>query len=172
MFHQEYGTEAAYPSGRKKASRPHWVEAMLKGAQAMSLIRFSSWHPFPGLTSELGGSREEPRTPGRTPALDAWEDESGFEVQLEVPGLTLEQVEVVVDRDQLILSGEFPAAQRENAELRRRERRSGRFERRLTLPATVDAGQVQAHLEAGVLTIRLPKVQEARPRRIPVVTSS
>lgn len=102
------------------------------------------------------------------PPLNAWEDNDAFYVEAEVPGLTQEQLHIeVTHRNQVTVSGDRPAGERDNR-WHRRERGFGSFRRVIKVPAPVDADKVEAKLEDGVLTLVLPKAEEARPRRIAV----
>ena len=105
---------------------------------------------------------------GFSPALDVWSDAEGLTLEVELPGLAIEDIELSVHEGVLSLSGERKAETAENATEHRRERLHGRFERRLRLPFEVDATAVQATLSRGVLRVRLPKAEAARPRRIEV----
>ena len=102
------------------------------------------------------------------PALNVWSDEDAVHVEAEVPGMSLEQLDVAVTGDQLTLSGERPEVLEQGVTQHRRERSVGRFSRSLTLPFEVEASQVEARLAHGVLSIVLPKAQAARPRRIEI----
>lgn len=109
------------------------------------------------------------RAPERTlPAINMWETDDALLAEAEVPGLTMEQIEVFVMNDELTLKGRRSAPQTENGTFHRRERRAGEFTRVVTLPAPVNADAVEATLRDGVLTIKLPKAAEARARRIEV----
>lgn len=102
------------------------------------------------------------------PPLNVWEEGDAFYIEAEVPGLAQEQLHVeVTHRNQVTISGERPAGERENR-WHRRERGFGSFRRMIRIPAPVDADKVEAKLEDGVLTLTLPKAEEARPRRITV----
>lgn len=103
------------------------------------------------------------------PPVNVWEDENGFYVEAELPGMTREQLQIsVTHRNQLTLQGERPVEEFEKGRWHRRERGFGRFQRVLKLPAPVDADRVEAKLENGVLQLTLPKSEEARPRKIAV----
>jgi HSP20 family protein len=86
---------------------------------------------------------------------------------IEVPGLRPEDIELTVDNGVLTVAGEKKHEQTEH-NYRLAERRYGRFSRSFRLPPTVDTSRVQARCEYGVLTIRLPRAEAAKPRRIPV----
>lgn len=106
---------------------------------------------------------------GWTPALDVYENKDNFVVKAELPGMKKEEIEVSLHDGCLSLSGERKTeSKREDAEVYRAERFFGRFQRTVTLPSTVAADKVQAAYKDGVLTITLPKTEEAKPKRIDV----
>jgi HSP20 family protein len=115
-----------------------------------------------GLRSELL------RGAARFPALNLWETPEEFRLEAELPGMTLEDVEVLVQANEVTLNGERKTAADEGKAWHRRERGAGKFGRTVTLPTLVDAEKVEASLTNGVLTVRLPKAEAAKPRRIPV----
>lgn len=104
----------------------------------------------------------------RFPALNVWQDETNLFVEAEVPGLTLDQVEVVVQGDQLTIKGESSVGKVEDAKYTTRERVERKFTRNVSLPVAVNAEAVKATLKDGVLTVTLPKAQEVLPKRIEV----
>lgn len=113
----------------------------------------------------------------RFPAVNISEDGDAFFVEAELPGLSSEQFEVSVHGEELVISGSRPEAATEppaeasessKAVWHRRERGSGSFERRITLPVAVDASRVEAQLADGVLRVTCPKAAEAKPRKIDV----
>lgn len=104
-------------------------------------------------------------------ALDVKETAASFEVAASVPGVAAEDVDITVLGDTLRIRGERREETDTDGPEGRwllRERRFGAFERRLTLPATVRADAAEAEFSDGVLTITLPKADEAKPRSIPV----
>jgi HSP20 family protein len=106
---------------------------------------------------------------GWTPALDVYEDKDNFTVKAELPGMKKEEIEVSLHDGCLSISGERKTeSKHEDAELFRAERFFGRFQRSVSLPSTVAADKVNAAYKDGVLTITLPKTEEAKPRRIDV----
>ncbi len=120
---------------------------------------------------------------GRTPTepttwavpADVVESEAEIRCTLEVPGLKLEDINVVVENNVLTVSGEkkFEQAQSDEAKgTYHQERRYGRFDRSFILPRNVDASRVSASYENGVLTILLPKTEESKPRRVQINTVS
>jgi HSP20 family protein len=102
------------------------------------------------------------------PGLNIWEDGDTAYVEAELPGMTLNDVEVTVTGNQLTLKGERKIADPDGGTLRRRERSQGAFARTLTLPWEVDTEHVEATLHDGVLTIKLPKSESAKPRKVKV----
>ncbi len=106
------------------------------------------------------------------PAVNIWEADDAVMVELEVPGLKGDQVDVSVVGNQLSLKIERPELKQEGVTYHRRERPIGSFTRVLRLPVEVDADRVQAELTDGVLTIALPKAENAKPRTIRVTAVS
>jgi HSP20 family protein len=107
------------------------------------------------------------------PALDVYETEDKIELRLDLPGIDPENVDLTVEDSTLTVSGtrEF---RREDSEenFRRVERRFGSFTRSLGLPATADAERIQATFDKGVLTVEVPKREEAKPKRIEIKASA
>ena len=106
---------------------------------------------------------------GWTPAVDLLQDRSRVVLRAELPGLRREDIHVSLHENVLTLSGE--RRQEKNGDERgslRSERFFGRFERRFTLPVRVDGSRVAAQYEDGILTVTLPKAEEAKPRQIEV----
>lgn len=102
------------------------------------------------------------------PAVNVWETDAALKVELELPGLKSDQVEISVAGDELSIKVERPDVEQEGTAYHRRERPVGAFARVLRLPVPVDADRVQAEMRHGVLTISLPKAESARPRKIQV----
>jgi HSP20 family protein len=109
---------------------------------------------------------------GWTPALDLHEDKDTLVVKVELPGMKKEDIEISLHDGCLSISGERKNEQKfEDAEVYRAERFVGRFQRTVTLPAPVAADKVKADYKDGVLTVTLPKTEEARPKQISVQAS-
>ena len=105
-----------------------------------------------------------------TPAVDIFETEAhDLVLKAELPGMTREDIEVVVENSTLVLKGtkKFNADVKDE-NYRRIERTYGTFHRSFTLPNTVDATKVSADYKNGVLTVKLPFREEAKPRTINV----
>ena len=103
------------------------------------------------------------------PVLDVHEDKDSFVIRTELPGLRREDIDVALHDGAVIISGERKAETvKEGVEVHRQERYYGKFQRALTLPAPVAGDQVKAQYKDGVLTVTLPKVEEAKPKQITV----
>jgi HSP20 family protein len=104
------------------------------------------------------------------PAVDIYEtDAHDVIIKAELPDMTREDIEVTVENDTLTLKGErgMPEGVKDE-QFRRVERTYGTFTRSFTLPNTVDAAKVSAEYKHGVLTVKLPFREEAKPRTINV----
>jgi HSP20 family protein len=151
----------------------------------MNLTRYQrpelAWPGFGRLSSlrdELDRLFESPWTElartsqllsGWTPALDVHEDKDNFVVQAELPGMKREEIDVSLHDGALSISGERKTEKKyEEAEVYRTERFFGKFQRTVTLPTPVAADKVKAQYKDGVLTITLPKTEEAKPKQIDV----
>src|SRR5690606_26044133 len=102
-----------------------------------------------------------------TPLADVEETDDAYVVELDLPGVKRGDVDVEVDGRRLSVRGERKERERAGI-LRRRERTVGRFAYEVTLPGDVDADGVEARLDDGVLSVRLPKPEHDRRRRIPI----
>jgi HSP20 family protein len=101
------------------------------------------------------------------PRTDIEETEDAWIVEAELPGAKAEDVNIEATDSELVITGEIVERERKGI-LRRRTRRTGRFEYRVTLPGEADPDAIQASLDGGVLTLRIPKPQQTQPRRIEV----
>ncbi len=103
------------------------------------------------------------------PPVDIQEDEKGFAILVDVPGVAAGNVDVTMDKGVLTIKGVRQIADEdERNRLRRAERPRGTFLRRFTLPDTANAEKISARLDAGVLTVSIPKAVKAQPSRIVV----
>ena len=141
----------------------------------MKLVQYQrpglAWPTFgrlANLQEELDRLFESPMT-GWAPALDVHEDKDAYVVQAELPGLKREEIEVSLQDGALVISGERQAEKVEaGVEVHRQERFYGKFQRALSLPEPVAADKVKADYKDGVLTVTLPKSEEAKPKKIDV----
>ena len=140
----------------------------------------SNWSPF----DQLFGLRDElnrllradqgtwsPGTEffnGWVPPLDLYEDKDSCVVMVELPGLKKEEIGIQLHEGALTVSGERKPEKTDSEEPYRSERFFGRFHRSVTLPKPVTADKVTAAYKDGILTVTLPKAEEAKPRQIEV----
>lgn len=99
---------------------------------------------------------------GWSPTLDVHDEKDHFVVQVELPGMKKEEISLTLHDGALTVSGERK---------QERERFFRKFQRSVTLPAAVDPGNIKATYKDGVLTVRLPKAEEAKPKQIAVNVS-
>jgi HSP20 family protein len=144
----------------------------------------STWPGFGRLTDirdEIDRLFESPLTEwahtsnllsGWTPALDLYEDKDNLFVKMELPGMKREDIDVSLHEGSLSISGERKSEQKhETADVYRAERFFGRFQRTVALPTPVAADKVKAQYKDGILTVTLPKTEEAKPKQIDVNVS-
>src|SRR5580658_6304396 len=138
----------------------------------MKLTRVSTWPTMGRLTDlrdEIDRFFESPlaRTSellGWTPAFDVYEEKDNFIVKAELPGMKKEDINVSLQDGDLIISGERKnETKSEGTEFYRAERYFGKFQRVVSLPAAVATSKVKAEYKDGVLTVTLPKAEEAKP---------
>jgi HSP20 family protein len=135
------------------------------------------WEPFrelEDLHSQMGQLMESALSGGAlvdgrawAPPVDIEETDDAWIVEAELPGVDKNDVNVEVRDSELSITGEIKEKERVGI-LRRRTRRVGRFDYRVTLPGQADASNVEANMKDGVLTVRIPKSEDTRPRRIDV----
>lgn len=153
----------------------------------MAIIRYQSpslsfWSPFNRLTTlrdQVNRLFDLPEDSGDggffgrwTPPLDVYQDKDNVFVKTELPGLKKEEIEISLHEGVLSIGGERKREEEsQKGEVFRSERFFGRFQRSVTLPATVDSTKVTAAYKDGVLTVTLPKAEEAKPKQIQVNVS-
>jgi HSP20 family protein len=106
---------------------------------------------------------------GWSPAIDLFEDKDNLVVKAELPGLKKEDIDISLHEGLLTVSGERKEEKKEEStETYRSERYVGRFQRTFSLPFAVDENKITATYKDGVLTVTLPKTEEAKPKQIVV----
>jgi HSP20 family protein len=141
----------------------------------MKLIQYErpslAWPTFgrlANLQDELDRLFESPLR-AWAPALDVREDADNFIIRAELPGLKREDINVSLQDGALVISGERTVENvEEGVEVHRQERYYGKFQRALTLPAPVAADKIKAQYKDGVLSVTLPKAEEAKPKQIDI----
>jgi HSP20 family protein len=104
-----------------------------------------------------------------TPAVDIAEQENEYLVKMELPGVNKEDVKISLESNILTIRGEKKQEKEEkNKSLHRVERSYGSFQRSFTLPTSVKNDKIDAFFEDGVLSVTLPKMEEAKPKQIEV----
>ena len=144
----------------------------------MRLVRWTPFKDWMTLHDETGKmldslfeGRGEAANGEWAPAMDVSERDGEVVVKAEIPGMNREDIRVSVKEDVLTISGEKKREEREEGEnWHRVERTYGSFKRVLTLPS-VDSEKIEATYRDGVLEIRLPKHESAKPREIPIKVS-
>lgn len=101
--------------------------------------------------------------------IDVRADSESFTITALLPGVDPEDLDIQIVNEIVTISGELKSDRDENAQYLLAERPSGRFHRVITLPTPLDAANVQADLENGILSVTIPKAEEAKPRTIKVV---
>ena len=123
--------------------------------------------PLSELTNRMDWLRED-LEPAFLPPLNVWEEGDTLKVDVEIPGVKLEDVEVSFNKGELTIKGEKKVVIQDSATLHRRERLAGTFTRTMTVPWEIKADQVSAELKDGILTVTLPKAEAAKPRKVAV----
>ncbi len=145
----------------------------------MVLRRRNGFSPFVQLRDEMdrlvgdffGPVTSAPRaavSPRTFPALNVWETGDAVYAEAEVPGLKAEDLDISVVGGDLTIHGRRGETQKEGVAYHRQERGVGEFNRVLRLPIEVDADKVEATLKDGVLTIKMPKAESAKPKKIKI----
>jgi HSP20 family protein len=134
------------------------------------------WDPFQELeqlSAQLGqlveGGIARPGETLWTPPADIEETEDAWIVEAELPGVKHEDIKVEARDSELVVSGEIKERERKGI-LRRRTRPVGFFELRVALPGAIDPDNVEASVHDGVLTVKIPKSDRSRSRRIDVAS--
>jgi HSP20 family protein len=104
---------------------------------------------------------------GWSPFVDIEEQDDVYELDVELPGVKRDDVNIEVIGNELSITGEIKEKERKGA-IRRRTRRTGRFEYRVRLPDQVDASKIEGSLDQGVLTVRVPKAERAKRQKIQI----
>ena len=127
------------------------------------LMRTDPFRDLDRITQQMLGTTARPAVM----PMDAWRNGDQFVVEFDLPGVTADAVELDVERNVLTVKAERPAHEGQQ-ELLAAERPRGVFSRQLFLADSLDTAQVQATYEAGVLTLRIPVAERAKPRKIPI----
>lgn len=139
----------------------------------MNFVRYNPFREFDDLFTRAGFA--QPTQPTRThwvPRADVAEDEAGYVIELDIPGVAKTDVNVSLHEGVLRISGETkaPVQPQQDSKVRvhRRERVYGKFERSFKLPEDVDSEGVDARFSDGVLHLQVPRAEQAKPKTIEV----
>jgi HSP20 family protein len=152
----------------------------------MSLIRYQSpeFAPWPAfdrlvnLRDELSNlfdlpmmgnlARQAQLFSGWNPPLDLYQTADNIIAAVEIPGMRKEDIDISLHNDMLTISGERASTSGDGERTERTERFSGKFRRSISLPTRVEPGNVSATYKDGILTVTLPKAEEAKPKKVDV----
>lgn len=130
------------------------------------LMRTDPFRELDRLTEQLFGTVTRPVAM----PIDAYREDDWFYVNVDLPGVDPDSIDLTVDQNVLTVKAERPSAGKD-VELVVAERPHGTFTRQLFLGDTLDTDKLEAEYNAGVLTLRVPVAEQARPRRISVSSS-
>ena len=102
------------------------------------------------------------------PPVDVFEDETGITLTADLPGVSKERLGVKVNGDNLLIEGDVSVPAPQEMELLYAEMLASCYRRSFTLSRELDASKIEANLKDGVLKLRIPKAEEAKPRRIEI----
>jgi HSP20 family protein len=130
------------------------------------LMRTDPFRELDRLTRQVLGTSAHPAAM----PMDAWRDHHEFVVAFDLPGVSPDSVDIDVERNVLTVKAERPDAAGKDVEMIASERPRGTFSRQLILGDTLDVEQVKATYDGGVLTLRIPVAEKAKPRKIEIET--
>jgi HSP20 family protein len=128
------------------------------------LMRTDPFRELDRFAQQVLGSQGTVSRPSVMP-MDAWRDGDTFLIEFDLPGVDPDSIDLDVERNVLTVHAERPGPSRD-VELLASERPRGVFSRQLVLGDNLDVENVAAHYEAGVLTLRVPVAEQAKPRKI------
>jgi HSP20 family protein len=131
------------------------------------LVRTDPFRDFDRLAQQVWGTTARPAAI----PLDAWRDGEQIVVQFDLPGVELDSVDLDVERNVLTVRAERRGSTGDDTEMIAAERPRGVFSRQLILGDTLDTDRLQASYAAGVLTLRIPVAEKAKPRKIAIANA-
>ncbi len=130
----------------------------------MMLMRTDPFREFDRLAQQVFGTAARPAAM----PMDAWQEDGEFVVAFDLPGVNVDSVDLDIERNVLTVRAERKDPTQPNVELIASERPRGVFSRQLILGDTLDTENVQANYTDGVLTLRIPVAERAKPRKIEI----
>ena len=128
------------------------------------LMRTDPFRDLDRLTQQVFGT---PSRPAAMP-IDAYRSGEEFVVQFDLPGIDVQSIDLTVEKNVLTVHAERKRTEADGVELLVGERPHGTFSRQLFLGETLDTDRIDAQYADGVLTLRLPIAEKAKPRRVPI----
>ena len=136
------------------------------------LMRTDPFRDLDRITQQLWGTAGTPGTMARPAVMpmDAWRDGDTFHVEFDLPGVSLDDIDLDVERNVVTVKAERPPRGDEAGEPLAAERPRGVFSRQLILGDNLDTDRITANYDTGVLTLQIPVAEQAKPRKIAVTT--
>lgn len=131
------------------------------------LMRTDPFRDLDRITQQLLGTTSRPTTM----PMDAYREKDDFVVEFDLPGVDTDSIDLDIERNVVTVRAERPS-RNGDTEMIAAERPRGIFSRHLFLGDTLDTSQIQASYDAGVLTLRIPVAEDAKPRKIAIETGS
>ncbi|WP_307466144.1 Hsp20/alpha crystallin family protein [Pseudarthrobacter oxydans] len=128
------------------------------------LMRTDPFRELDRLTQQVFGTAARPAAM----PMDAWQEDGEFVVAFDLPGVNVDSVDLDIERNVLTVRAERRDPTQPNVELIASERPRGVFSRQLILGDTLDTEKVKATYADGVLTLRIPVLEQAKPRKIEI----
>ena len=136
----------------------------------MMLMRTDPFRDLDRLTQQMFGTNGTLARPSVMP-MDAWRDGDTFHVEFDLPGVDVDSIDLDVERNVVTVKAERPT-RASDAELIAAERPRGVFSRQLILGDNLDTQHISAGYDGGVLTLRIPVAEQAKPRKIAISSDS
>ncbi|MFE9804273.1 Hsp20/alpha crystallin family protein [Streptomyces goshikiensis] len=132
------------------------------------LMRTDPFREMDRIVQQLSGTSGTWSKPSVMP-MDAYREGDDYVIAFDLPGVTPEAIDIDVERNMLTVKAERrPAAKNDTVQMELSERPLGVFSRQVMLADTLDTERIQADYEAGVLTLRIPIAERAKPRKISI----
>jgi HSP20 family protein len=149
--------------------RPAAVETLRQNEVETMLVRTDPFREFDRLTQQALGTMTRPAVM----SMDAWRDSVEVVVAFDLPGVEPDSIDIDMERNLLTVKAErHPPPAGADSEMVVAERPSGVFSRQLIVSDMLDTDRIQASYDAGVLTLRIPIAEKAKPRKITITTSN
>ena len=137
----------------------------------MSIVRLNPWREFDDLFTHVSAARLQRSDAAWTPVADILETADDYHIELDIPAVAAEAIDIALDDGVLTVSGERSVEDSEAARHLRKERSQGRFSRSFHLPENVDEDSITAAAKNGVLSLVITKKVKDAPRRIEIAAA-